>query len=95
MFLMKVKAQPLKKTMKDGSTFIKLLVCVTHFFFYFIYLFFGCAGSLLLPGLFSGYGEQGVLSSCCVRASHCGGFSYGRAQALGHAGFNSCDRWAQ
>ena len=33
MFLMKVKAQPLKKTMKNGSTFIKLLGCVMHFFF--------------------------------------------------------------
>ena len=37
MFLMKVKAQPLKKTMKNGSTFIKLLGCVMHFFFLFIY----------------------------------------------------------
>ena len=94
MFLMKVKAQPLKKTMKNGSTFIKLLGCVMHFFFP-IYLFFGCAGSLLLCGLFCSYGEQGLLSSCCVRASYCGGFSYCRAQALGHAGFNSCGPWAQ
>ena len=34
--------------------------------------FFGAAlgGSLLLLGLFSSYGEQGLLSSCGARASH-------------------------
>ena len=45
------------------------------FFFNLIYLFifiFGCAGSSLL--LFS-CGEQGLLSSCSSKTSHCGGFS--------------------
>ena len=30
--------------------------------------------------------------SCCVLASHCGGFSYG-AWALGAAGIGSCGVW--
>ena len=46
---------------------------------------FGCAGSLLLCGLFSSCREWGPLSSCDVQASHCDGFSCG-AQA-GHVGF--------
>ena len=50
----------------------------------FIYLFiFGYSGSLLLPELYSSCGEQGLLSSCGVRASHCSGFSRCGAQALG------------
>ena len=50
---------------------------------------FGCAGSSLLymhcctP--FSSCGEQGPMSSCGTRASHCSGFSR-RAQALEHVG---------
>ena len=38
--------------------------------------------------------EWGLLSSCRVRASHCGGFSRCGAQALGCAGFRSCDAQA-
>ena len=54
------------------------------------YLFtFGCAGSPLLCGLFSSCVEWGLLSSCDMRASHCGDFSCG-AQALGHTRFSSC-----
>ena len=34
-----------------------------------IYLFFGCAGSSLLCGLFSHCGERGLLSSCSTLAS--------------------------
>ena len=50
----------------------------------FIYLFiFGCAGSLLLHGLFSSCGEKGLLPSCRARASHCSGFSHCIARALG------------
>ena len=48
----------------------------------FIYFIFGCAGSLLLPGIFSSCGEQGLLSCC-------------RAWALGFAGFRRCSRQAQ
>ena len=48
----------------------------------FIYLFiFGCAGSLLLRGLFSGCTEQGLLSGWDAWASR-GDFSWCRAWAL-------------
>ena len=62
-----------------------------HFFFLrkMIFLIFGCAGSLLLHGLFSSCRKQ-RLFSICVRASHCGGFPYCRACALGCVGFSSC-----
>ena len=39
-------------------------------FFLFIY---GCTGSSLLFRLFSTCGEWALVSSCCVRASDCGG----------------------
>ena len=70
---------------------------VVIFFKIYMYTYiviFGCAGSLLLLGLFSRYEKRGLLSSCGVRASHCSGFSCCRAQALGHAGFHSCSPWA-
>ena len=42
----------------------------------FIHLFiFGCAGSSLLRGFFSGFETWGLLSGCSEQASHCGGFS--------------------
>ena len=34
--------------------------------------------------------QVGLLPSCSVWASHCGGFSCCRAWALGHVGFSSC-----
>ena len=45
---------------------------------------FGCAGSLL-PCLqaSSRCGEQGLFPSCGAQASHCGGFSFCGAQAVG------------
>lgn len=47
-----------------------------------ILFIFGCAKSLLLLGLFSVCGKQGLLSSCGARASH-------------HSGFSCCRAWAQ
>ena len=46
--------------------------------FFFNVFIFGCAGSLLLWGLFSGCGERGA------QGSHCGGFSRCKARALEH-----------
>ena len=55
----------------------------------YIYLFIlGCAESLLLRRLFSSSGKRGLLLPAW--ASHCGGFSCCRAQALGLSGFSSC-----
>ena len=41
--------------------------------------------------LSSSCGEQGLLSSCGVRASHCGGFSW--EWALGQVAKVSCSSW--
>ena len=63
----------------------------SFFFLILLYLFIlGCSGSSLLQGLFSSCGEQGLLSSCCMRASHCDGFSCCGARALGCKGFSRC-----
>ena len=62
--------------------------------FFFFFCISGCTRSSLPWGLFSSCGEQGLLSSYCVWASSCGGFSYG-PQALGHMGFSSCSTQAQ
>ena len=37
----------------------------------------------------------GLLSSCHVQASHCGGFSCRTARTLGHTDFSSCNTQAQ
>ena len=47
---------------------------------YFYLFIFGCTGSLLLSRLFSRWVEQGLLSSCGARASHCCGRSCCRAR---------------
>ena len=60
--------------------------CPPFLFLNIILFIFSCAGSLLLSGLFSSCGKQGLLSSCSVRASHCGGFFCCGAQAIGHMG---------
>ena len=43
---------------------------------------------------FSSCSGWGPLSSCGAWASHCRGFSCGRAQGLGHGGSSSCSSWA-
>ena len=47
---------------------------VLHYiaFFNVIANIIGCAGSLLLHGLFSSCEEQGLLPRCCAQASHGG-----------------------
>ena len=63
-----------------------LLVLLSHSFFFLKKLFiFGCAGSSV---------QNGLLSSCSARASHCSGFSCCGAQALGCEGFRGCGAWA-
>ena len=52
----------------------------------FIFLIFGCAGFLLLQAFFSRCHEWGLLCSCDVQASHCGGFSGCGAWAPGYTG---------
>ena len=72
--------------------------CISQWVFFLIFknlLIFGCAGSSLLLGLFFSCGEWGLLSSCCMPASLCSGFSFCGAQAQGCMGFCSCSTWAQ
>ena len=51
--------------------------------FKIIYLFIGYTESSLLHGRFPSCNDGGLLFSWDARASHCGGFSCCRAQALG------------
>ena len=59
----------------------------------FIYVFiYGCAGSLLLRGLFSRGSKWGLLSHCSAWASLCSGFSCGvQVSVLVARGLRSCD----
>ena len=63
--------------------YINYIIYIHFYINIYNFTYFGCAGSSLLRGLFSSCSEQGLLSSCGVRASHFGGFSCCRAQALG------------
>jgi len=59
------------------SVIVLILSCILAFFL----LIVGCAGSLLLCGLFS---------SCGTQASHCSGFFSCKARSLGRESFSSC-----
>ena len=54
-----------------------------------------CAGSSLLRGPFSSCGAWGLLSSCGVLASPCGGFSCCRAQSRTRASVVTVRGWAR
>ena len=75
---------------------IQYSIIIFFFIILFMYSFiFGCAGSLLLCGLFSSCSKQGLVSSCGLQTSHCSGFSCCGAQALGRTNFSSCGTGAQ
>ena len=74
------------------EVFLLTLIFKKHFI---IYLFtFGCAESWWLHGLSFSCGKRELLSSCSELASHRGGFSCSRAQAVGHMGFSRWGPWA-
>ena len=58
-------------------------------------LFLAVLGLSCCAGAFSRHSKQGLLSSCSIQASHCGGVSCHGARALGCAGFSNCGSWAQ
>ena len=87
-----LKITMLPSSVRSNQVFL-LNNSVTCSFFFFLYIvlyylkknylyIFGCAGSLLLLGLFSSCVEWGRFSSCSARAFPCCGFSCCRAWAL-------------
>ena len=67
-----------------------LLVLFIHFFT-FGYAEFSPPHGLSLVAV-----SRGLLSSCRMKASHCGGFSFGGSIGSGCTGFGSCSRaWGQ
>ena len=58
---------------QEGCIFVCVYIYIYIFFFFF--LSFGCAGSSLLCGLFSSFGECRLLSSCRAHVFRCRGFS--------------------
>ena len=64
------------------------LLLYIYFYILFICLFLAVLGLCCFARAFSGYSEQGLLSSCGAWACHCSGFSCCGVQALGHEGFS-------
>ena len=73
--------------------FLRFVELLYYYFLKFYLFIFGCAGFLLLCGLFSSC-EQGLLSNCSAWASYCSGFYCCGAWALECAGFSSCNSQA-
>ena len=74
---------------KNNSAWYRILYNFFSFFFFqffLIYLFLAALGLCCCVLAFSSWVEQGLLFSCSAQASHWGGFSYCKAQALGHKG---------
>ena len=65
------------------SFFLSFFLSPFNKFIYFIYLIFGCIGSLLLCAGFLQLRRVGATLRCSAWASHCGGFSCYGAWALG------------
>ena len=64
------------------------------FMYYYYYYYYWLCWDFTATWAFSSCSEQGLLSSCSLRAPHCSGFSCWRARALGRSGFSSCGSWA-
>ena len=77
--------------MSEDDLLSHLLLCI----YLCIYLFLAVLGLCCFARIFSGYSEQGLLSSCSAWACYCGGFSCCRVQALEHGGFSRCSMWGQ
>ena len=76
------------------STNISALYIFKTYSTLFIYLLFYWV-FVAVHGLFPVTMSGGLLSSCHVQASHCGGFSCRTARTLGHTDFSSCNTQAQ
>ena len=64
---------------------------MAHVHHQYFYLFLAALDLCCFLQAFSACRKRGLLSGCCVWASHCDAFSYCRAWALGRAGSSSCN----
>ena len=74
---------------------MKSVAAKTETFMSFVLFVFGCAGSLLLHGLFSSYREQKLFFVTARGLLKSGSFSCCGAQALEHGGFSIYSTWGQ
>ena len=70
----------LKKKKSKTCVCVCVCVCVQ---FQILFIYWLCWVFVAVCRHFSGCGEQGLLSSCGAQISHCSGFSYCRAHAVG------------
>ena len=77
-----------KSTISYFSVYFKKIIL-------FVCLFLAVQSLHCCAGFFSSCREQGLLSSCGLRAFHCRNFSCCGAWALGLTGFLSCSTWTQ
>ena len=63
--------------------------CLFFFFFQIIFFISAVLGLCCYRRAFSGFSEEGLLSSCSAQAPHCSSFSYYREQILEHR-LSSC-----
>ena len=76
-----------KNQIADFLNFLGVSPSPTSFFKFYLFIFsFGCAESLLPQALFSGCGEQRLLSSRGAQVSQCRGFFCFGVRTLGHVG---------
>ena len=73
-----------KVAARAPGSFLCVCVCLSMCSFkFYLFIYWLCWVFAAVCGHFSGCGQQGLLSSCGARISHCSGLSYCRAQAVG------------
>ena len=89
----------MKQTPKN--IYFKLFIYFFKVYLFYLFIAFGCIGSLLLPAGFLQLWRTGTTLRCGAQASHCSGFSCCGAQTLGTRvsvvvarGLSSCGSWA-
>ena len=77
------------------SSAILISALYKHVFLeFYLVMYFWLCWVFVAAWVLSNYGKQGLLSSCSVQASHCGGFSL-QSMASRACGLLSCGTWAQ
>ena len=84
-------------TLRASADFTSLFIFLFKNNFIYLFICFGCAGSLLLLGLFfSSCSKRGLLSGFLARHSCCGSWALGTwaSVIVAHRFSNSCGSWA-